>query len=71
MNLKDNWAGPPWYEQFLIARCGFDKSLEREYFKTNNIALRDHITEANACGRQLTEREAKEFVRAELRKIPR
>ena len=62
---------PPWYEQFLIARCGLDKSLEREYFKTNNVALRDHITEANACGRQLTQREAKEFVRAELRKIPR
>ena len=58
---------PPWYEQFLISRCGLDKSLERKYFSTNDAALLDQIFAVDACGEQLSAPEGRAFLRAELK----
>lgn len=57
---------PPWYEQFLITRCGLNKSLERKYFLTNDAAIRDQVIAVDICGSQLSITEAKVFIRSEL-----
>lgn len=57
---------PPWYEQFLIARCGFSKDLERKYFSTNDKAILDQLMTVNSCGAKLSTPEAKSFLMSEL-----
>jgi len=59
---------PPWYEQFLIARCGLDKSLEKRYFKGYDQALLDRLVEVNNCGNRLSLPEAQAFLKTELKK---
>ncbi len=58
---------PPWYEQFLIARCGLNKSLERKYFSTNDEAILDQLATVDNCGVQLSIPEARAFLRSELK----
>lgn len=58
---------PPWYEQFLISRCGLDKSLERKYFSTNDETLLDQLLIVDACGVRLSAPEARAFLRTELK----
>lgn len=58
---------PPWYEQFLIGRCGLDKTLERRYFATGDRALLDHLLKVDECGRRLSKPEAESFLRAQLK----
>jgi hypothetical protein len=60
---------PPWYEQFLIAKCGLDKSVERRYFETNDQALLRRMLIVDNCGRDASEPEAKAFLRSELRQL--
>lgn len=57
---------PPWYEQFLISRCGLDKSIERKYFSGDHPGLLDQLMEVNRCGDRLSIEEAREFLRLEL-----
>ena len=57
----------PWYEQFLIAKCGFNKSIERQYFLNNDQAILDQLMEVNNCGAQLLIPEAKVFIESELK----
>lgn len=59
---------PPWYEQFLIARCGLNKDLERKYFSTNDKAILDQLMSVNSCGARLWTPEAKSFLMSELKK---
>jgi hypothetical protein len=61
---------PPWYEQFLIARCGFNKDLERRYFSTNDSEILDQLMTVNSCGARLSTPEAKSFLMSELKKKP-
>ncbi len=61
---------PPWYEQFLIARCGFSKTLERKYFATSDQAILKQLTTVNSCGIQLSAPEARSFLATELKKLP-
>ena len=58
---------PPWYEQFLIARCGFNKSLERQYFLTNDKKILDQLTNINLCGVRLSRPDARAFLESELK----
>lgn len=60
---------PPWYEQFLIARCGFDKSLERKYFLTNDSTILDYLWGIDDCGTRLSLPEASAYLRSELQKL--
>lgn len=57
---------PPWYEQFLIAKCGLDKSIERKYFLTNDKAILTILVAVDLCGYRLSIPEAKAFVKSEL-----
>jgi hypothetical protein len=59
---------PPWYEQFLIARCGLDKSLEKRLFKGNDEALLYRLVEVHNCGNRLSYPEAVAFLKTELKK---
>jgi hypothetical protein len=59
---------PPWYEQFLIGRCGFDKTLERKYFSTNDKSILDKLMSIQACGSLLARPEAQAFLNSELKK---
>jgi hypothetical protein len=59
---------PPWYEQFLISRCGLDKSLEHKYFSTHDGALIDQLVAIDYCGVRLSIPEARAFLKAELKK---
>ena len=56
---------PPWFEQFLIARCGFNKALECKYYSTNDKIILDHMNAVVRCGHQLTTSEAKSFLISE------
>jgi hypothetical protein len=56
---------PPWYEEFLIARCGLDKSVERRYLAGNNHALLSQMVTVDQCGGELTRPDAvKNFSKA-------
>lgn len=57
---------PPWYEQFLIARCGFKKSLEADYFATNNPSLLKQLIEVDRCGAHLARPDAEAFITKEI-----
>jgi len=57
---------PPWYEQFLISRCGSDKATERAYFRTNDKRFRDQLVKVNMCGRELSRPDAQAFFYAAL-----
>jgi hypothetical protein len=59
-------ARPPWYEQFLIARCGLDKAVERRYFQSNDKSLLDQIVKVDMCGRKLSRPDAQAFLTAAL-----
>lgn len=59
---------PPWYEQFLIARCGLDKSLEKRYFKGHDQALLDRLLVVDKCGNILSQPDAEAFLKTELKK---
>lgn len=59
---------PPWYEQFLIARCGFSKDLERKYFSTNDNSILDQLVTVDNCGARLSAPEAKSFLISEFKK---
>lgn len=57
---------PPWYEEFLIARCGLEKSVEQQYeADPNNRALFAKIMTVFNCGFDLTRQDAeKNFAKA-------
>lgn len=57
---------PPWYEQFLIARCGFDKALERRFFNGNDQAALEHLREVDSCAYRLTRKDAESFLKEAL-----
>lgn len=57
---------PPWFEQYLIAKCGLDKQLERDYFQTNNRALLPQILAVESCGDRLSKGNAEAFLESEL-----
>jgi hypothetical protein len=55
---------PPWYEEFLIARCGLDKAAEDLYFhQPDSLPYSDlyasELHAADRCGQELTIEEAK------------
>ena len=52
----------PWYEQFLIARCGLDKSLEQKYFSTGDKDIRKQLYSVDNCGTKLTAAEGRAFL---------
>jgi hypothetical protein len=48
-----------WYEEFLIARCGFDKAAEEQYFlDADNAKPLPEILAPVKCGEKLTLKEA-------------
>lgn len=50
---------PPWYEEFLIARCGLDKAVEQRFLaEPENHVLYDQIMSVFACGFDLTRADA-------------
>lgn len=55
---------PPWFEQYLIAHCGYDKSLEKKYFETNDLELRKQLVEVARCGDNLSRKESNKFISA-------
>jgi len=55
----------PWYEQFLIGRCGLNKSIEQRYF-SGDESLLNHYGEVLRCGERLTETEAVTFLMNEF-----
>lgn len=57
----------PWYEQFLIARCGLNKSLERKAFSTGDDAMIDQVTKVADCGHLISNAEARAFLASELK----
>jgi len=58
---------PPWYEQFLIARCGLDKNLEKHYFQTNDSRLLKRVLDVDSCGLRLSRPDSERFLNAEFR----
>jgi len=59
---------PPWYEQFLIARCGLNKSIERKKLSNNtNETNFDDMAEVENCGSRLSMPEATAFLSSELK----
>lgn len=51
----------PWYEEFLIARCGFDKGAELQYIRNSETSadvLHSMLIPAEECGSRLTRPEA-------------
>lgn len=62
---------PPWYEQFLIARCGFDKALDKQYFDfggggADRKTLLNRALNVDSCGEKLSQPEAEVYVEAEI-----
>jgi hypothetical protein len=54
---------PAWYEEFLIARCGFDKEGEQRYMRDPAAfgdVLRNMLIPVEQCGERLTRSEALE-----------
>ena len=62
---------PPWYEQFLIAKCGLEKSAERRYFLTSDSSILSQLIAADTCGLELTAKEGRAFLRTELQRTPK
>jgi len=60
---------PPWYEQFLIARCGFDKAIERKYWATQDKEALKHLSSAHSCGDRLAAPDALAFLKSELNTV--
>ncbi len=60
---------PPWYEQFLIAHCGLNKSIEDRFFKTNDHNLLKHLMKVENCGWSLTRIDAKIFLENEIKSL--
>lgn len=58
----------PWYEEFLIAQCGLDKAVTKEYFKGDNPSLLDRVLRFDRCGDKLTSKEAEGFLVGEFQK---
>jgi hypothetical protein len=61
----------PWYEEFLIAKCGLDKAVTKEYFNTanpSNPSLLNRLMESERCGNLETFKEASGFLFSEFRK---
>jgi hypothetical protein len=51
---------PPWYEEFLIARCGLDKAVEQRFLEDpHNQVLYAQIVTVFACGHDVTRADAK------------
>jgi hypothetical protein len=61
---------PPWFEQYLIGRCGLDGStqqMKQKYLSTaDRQSLANHLKKVVACGDRLTEDEAIDFLAHEL-----
>ena len=59
----------PWYEEFLIARCGLDKAAVKAYFTSGGSqSLLNRLNKFESCGDGLTFREALDFLLSEFRK---
>jgi hypothetical protein len=58
----------PWYEEFLIAKCGLDKAATKEYFNTANPSLLNRLRESERCGDNINLTEASEFLKSEFQK---
>lgn len=59
---------PPWFEQYLIAHCGYDKALENRYFETNNDELGEWLSRVEKCGNDLSRKESRQFMSTLKRK---
>ena len=53
---------PPWYEQYLIAHCGYNKEKEARYFETNDEALGKWLTNVDTCGNKLSSGQSRKFL---------
>ncbi len=50
---------PPWYEEFLIARCGLDKAVQEQFLQdSDNATLFNSLMTVTDCGRNLTHPES-------------
>jgi len=58
----------PWYEEFLIAKCGLDKAVMKAYFKGGNQSLLNRLMESERCGEMETLKEAARFLMGEFEK---
>src|ERR1035441_7529559 len=57
--LEQLGTRPPWYEEFLIARCGLDKSVEQRFrADPNNDVLLSQLMTVFECGVHLTRTDA-------------
>ena len=52
---------PPWFEQYLITHCGYDKALENRYFETNDDELGEWLSKVDKCGNALSRKESVQF----------
>jgi hypothetical protein len=60
---------PPWYEQYLIAQCGLDKTVERKALAgSSDPALRAQIQRVNECADQKTQAASLGFIVQELKR---
>lgn len=62
----------PWYEKFLITRCGFDKKIESEYFAGKSDGTTDLLRrriEVRNCAATLNAAETITFVMKESREL--
>jgi hypothetical protein len=63
---------PTWYEQFLISRCNFSKSLEQKFYASADPEERRELVvklvAAERCGKELPRPEARAFLTAELKR---
>jgi len=53
---------PPWYEQYLIAHCGYNKEMEARYFETNDEDLGKWLTKVDTCGNELSIEQSRKFL---------
>ena len=58
-----------WYEQYLIARCGLDKELEKKAYREADKDLFLYLGKIGACGKKLTAKESSAFIWKEFAKL--
>lgn len=62
---------PPWYEEFLIARCGLDKSVEQRFrADPNNDVLLSQLMTVSRCGFHLTRADADKAFNNAVKNMP-
>ncbi len=56
----------PWYEQFLISKCGLDKTAEKEYFKSDNNTYLVEMRRIEDCAEESYSRDRGSYIKSEL-----